>query len=131
MLKYLCKNLSPKIRKLAIFPTQAPISENDVEILTKRCKDLTCLQIGGPLGLSNQGLTIIIKNLSHVLKRLAFEYHDSSNIPLEKFLELQQMTELTHLSLDFCDDIEIKEWKIFFKKHLPKLKVRLDDMKLV
>ena len=123
---YLCKNLTSKIRKLTIRPITT-ISDNDVEILTKRCKDLTCLQIGGPLGLSNQGLTIIIKNLSQSLEKLAFAYHHSRNIHLEKFLEFQKMTKLTHLCLVGCQCRPgMKEWKIFFEKHFPKLRVTFD-----
>ena len=126
-LTYLCKNLTPKIERLGIFSTECQLSENNIEILTSRYKNLTVLQIGGPFGLSSQGLSIIIKNLSDSLEKLQFEYHCGNKIRLKKFLEFQQMTKLTHLSLDGCNcKAELRDWRIFFEKYLPNVKVTFE-----
>ena len=115
---YFCNNLTPKIQKLAIGTS---MSEIDAEILTKRCNNLTSLYFAQ---ISNQALTIVIKNLSQSLEKIGFMY---SNESLEKFLEFQQMTKLTHLNLDLgiseSDTPQKREMKNFFEKRFPKLKV--------
>ena len=128
---YLCKNLTPKIRKLAIWGQS--MTEKDIEILTKRCNGLTSLYIY-QYNLTNEALTFIIQNLSHTLKELGFQ----SSIwfitePMEKFLEFQSMIKLTHLSLEWhfgtstwINSVTESELRIFFEEHFPNLKVIYD-----
>ena len=121
---FVCKKLTPKIRKLRIKTQSDNRLENDeyVEILTKRCHDLTVISLDALV--TNTSFASIVKNLPLSLEKLEFPWSPLNQKDMVEMLELRSMSKLELLCLSgriSIRDEEIK--KKFFELNLPHLKV--------
>jgi len=117
-----CKKLTPKIRKLRIQTYFDNRTENDkyVEILTKRCHDLTVFSLDAEV--TNTSFNNIVNNLSLSLEKLEFPTKLQNQEDVVEMLELRSMSKLELLRLNrWIRDKEIKQK--FFELNLPHLKV--------
>ena len=122
-----CKKLTPKIRKLRIQTYSDNRTENDkyVEILTKRCHDLTVFSLDAVV--TNTSYNNIVNNLSLTLEKLSFPTKLQNQEDMVEILELRSMSKLELLCLSgWIKDEEIKQK--FFELYLPHLKVMFVGM---
>ena len=126
---FVCKKLTPKIRKLMIGTRSDSRLEDDknIEILTKRCHGLIVFSLGLPNTSFPASFAIIVKNLALSLEKLKFSRWPINQEDMVEMLELRSMSKLELLCLNACfsasreDEEEIK--KKIFELNLPHLKV--------
>ena len=124
---FVCKNLTPKIRKLRIATLYGNEQLNDhyVEILTKRCHDLTVFSLRALI--SNTSFASTFKNLSLSLEKLEL-YSIGQPSDMVEMLECQSMSKLELLCLRGCFSRRDKKiMKDFFELNLPHLKVIISN----
>ena len=119
---FVCQNLTPKIRKLRIQTYSDNRIENDkyVEILTKRCHDLTVFSLDAEV--TNTSFNNIVNNLSLSLEKLAFRTKLQNQEDMVEMLELRSMSKLELLCLSGWIRDKGNKQK-FFQLNLPHLKV--------
>jgi len=122
---FVCKKLTPTIRKLGIQTHSDNCIGNDkyVEILTKRCHNLTVFNLGAKV--TKTSITNIIKNLSMSLEKLGLRNQED----IVEILELRSMSKLKLLVLNGClsSRSEKKIQQQYFGSNLPHLKVVLSN----
>ena len=119
---FVCKRLTPTICKLRIQTHSDDRIDNDkyVEILTKRCRNLTVLSLGAKV--TNTSITNIIKNLSMSLEKLELRNQED----IVGILELRSMSKLKIVLLNgWLSSSEKKIHQQYFNSNLPHLKVVL------
>ena len=91
-IKYLVKNITPKVSKLSFYTTN--VIDKYILILVGRCKNLTEIHLSDE-GITNDSVTYIVENLHSTLEKLSLV---RTSVGVMKLFELKAMKKLTLLN---------------------------------
>ena len=124
---YLVKNINPKLSKLSLCTNSgtgtgpefwtinkdAIVIDNYIQILVRRCNNLTELNLTGS-GFTNDSVNFIIEHLRSTLEKLCLI---GTRVGVMKLFELKAMKKLAILEFKTIFDLNIKELERFRRNH--------------